>query len=189
VLFGVGSEMSERPVEILLVESDRELCEMIAQQLENAMFCRVSSADSAAAALREELTGQHELVIISAELPDDEGFSLLRELRVTNECPVLVIAAETRVEHTLEALRHGATGWFEKPFDLEQFTQAVNTACERETKKRRDQARLRRLRRVSSKIVKEREDLNERMELLCRDLVQAYRRLAEKVTEAGILTD
>ena len=88
----VGREMDERPVEILLVESDRELCEMIAQQLENAMPCRITSADSAAAALREELTGQHELVILAADLPDDEGFSLLRELRITNECPVLVIS-------------------------------------------------------------------------------------------------
>ena len=179
--------MTDRPVEILLVENDVELCDMIVRQLDAAIFGRVTVVDSASAAMREELTGRHEVIIISAELPDDDSFSLLREIRVTNDCPVVITASETRIEQTLEAIRQGATSWFEKPFDLEQFTEVVKSAAEREMTKRREQARHRRLRRIASRVVREREDLNERMELLCRDLVQAYKRLAEKVTESGII--
>src|SRR5215468_7668559 len=124
--------MADRPVEILLVENDAELSEMMVRQLENAVCCRITTVESAAAAMREELTGQHDVLILSAELPDDESFSLLRELRVTNDCPAIIMTSKTRTDQTLEAIRYGATGWFEKPFDLEQLLEAVKTAADRQ---------------------------------------------------------
>jgi DNA-binding response OmpR family regulator len=178
--------MSDRPVEILLVESDRELSEMLVRQLEDVLFCRVTIAESGSVALREDLTGQHDLILMSADLPDDEDFSLLRHLRVTNDCPCILIADRTETAKTVEALRQRAMGWFEKPFDLADFCDYVKTAAERELEKRREKARFNRLRRIARRIIREREDLNERMELLCKDLVQAYRRLAEKVTQTHV---
>lgn len=181
--------MPERLVEILLVEGDPELCEMIVHQLEAALGCHVTVANTASEALREELTTRHDLVITSADLEDDDGLAFLRELRATNDCPVLVTANESRPELVIEALRRGAVEWFEKPFDLAAMIDIVREVLEDDSRRRREQARYRRLRKVVHRIIREREDLSERMDLLCRDLVQAYRRLAEKVTDSGVLTN
>lgn len=181
--------MAEHPAEILLVEHDGDLSDMLARQLGSALPCRVTTAPDASAAMREELTGGHDLLIISADLPDDENLNLVRELRLTNAAPIIVLAQETRLEDTLTALRAGVLEWFEKPFDLADLTATIRDAVNEQSRRRREHARCRRLRRIATRIIREREDLNERMDLLCRDLVQAYRRLAEKVTQAGILTE
>ncbi len=179
--------MADRPIEILLVEDDEDLCDMLGRHLETSLGCRLTIAATASAAMREELTGGHDLLIISAELPDDEDLSLLRELRVTNDAPIIILARQTRVEDVLTALRAGAIDWFEKPFDLADLTTTIRETIESRLQIRTELARARRLRKVARRIIREREDLNARMDLLCRDLVQAYRRLAEKVTASGIL--
>src|SRR5689334_20188202 len=98
--------MSDCAVEILLVESDAALADMIARTLESAIWCRVTLAETASAALREELTAQHDLILLSSDLPDDEDFSLLRQVRVTNDCPIVVLAGATSIEKLLESIRH-----------------------------------------------------------------------------------
>jgi len=178
--------MAERSIEILLVESDAELSEMITRQLQAALGANVTAVATAGQALHEELTAQHDLVIASLELPDEDGLSLAREIRVDNPCPIILLAETIDVEEALAAMRIGVIDVFRKPFNLEDLTDLVEKAAEREIARRRIEARCRRLRRVASRIIRQRQDVNERMELLCRDFVQAYRRLAEKVVGSGI---
>jgi DNA-binding NtrC family response regulator len=179
--------MSQRAVEILVVEGDLELGGMIERQLTSAFFCNVTLTSSIRDALREELTARHDLVLTSAELPDGDGLAFVRELRAGNDCPVVLMAEEISIDQVVEAMRLGVMDLLEKPFDLAQATEMLQQAAEGELKHRREQARYRRLRRVAKRIVRERKDVNHRMDLICRDFVQAYRRLAEKVNAAGLL--
>jgi hypothetical protein len=50
------------------------------------------------------------------------------------------------------------------------------------------QLRHRRLRKLTARIICERRDLRQRIDLICRDFVHAYRRLAQRVTEAELLS-
>jgi DNA-binding NtrC family response regulator len=173
--------MAERSIEILLVENDAELSDMIARQLHAALGANVTAVATVGDALREELTTQHDVVIASLRLADEDGLSLAREIRVDNACPIILLADRIDVEEALEAMRIGVIDVFRKPFELADLTELVKKAAYRELARRRTEARSRRLRRVASRIIRQRQDVNERMELLCRDFVQAYRRLAEKV--------
>ncbi|MHC4156863.1 MAG: response regulator, partial [Planctomycetota bacterium] len=121
-------------------------------------------------------------------LPDADGLALIRELRAGNQCPIILLAEDPTVKETVQALRLQVADLLRKPFDLTDLSSAVSDLADKELKRRRDKKRVRRLKRLASRVVSERQDLNRRMDLVCRDFVHAYRRLAQKVTESDELT-
>lgn len=175
------------PIEVLLVDDDTDLAEMIGRCLRDAMRVNVTHVTSSAEAIREELTTRHELVIASMTLDDGDGLALARELRQRNRAPIILLASHPTADEAIEALRLGVTELLIKPFDLADLMTTVQETIERRLKRRRNRLRHRRLRRMASRIVRERRDLRQRMDLICQDLVHAYRGLAQKVTESGLL--
>lgn len=179
--------MAERPVEILLVEHDPQLAEMIREHLQAAMWAEVTHCPTADVAIREELTTRHEVVITDLTLPDADGLTLVHELRMTNPGPVILLADDPTIDDAREAIRLKVTELLIKPFDLADLSGLVESAAESERAERQRRHRYRRARRIARRIVDERQDLHLRMDLICRDFVQAYRRLAQKVAESGQL--
>ncbi len=179
--------MQDRPVEILLVEPDTELATLMQDCLSEAVACRVTCVVEAAAALREELTTHHDVLLLSADLPDANWLDLVREIRVSNDCPVIVLSEAPSTEDVLNAMRAGVTDVLLKPFELTQMCSIVQQAADRSIRRQRSRARYRRLRRLTNKIVRERRDLRHRIDLICRDFVHAYRRLAQRVSDADLL--
>lgn len=74
---------------ILVVDDNRELRNLIKEELTGAGYRAVRMADSAAAA-RQAISGElPELVILDINLPDGDGFSLFREIRGRSDIPIL----------------------------------------------------------------------------------------------------
>lgn len=180
--------MQNRPVEILLVEPDVELAAMMGDCLRDGVSANVTVVSDAAGALREELTTRHDLLLVSTDLTDATWSDLIREVRVTNRCPILLLAADPSTDDVLSALRSGVTDVLVKPFDLAQACTRIDQVCRRFRARRRAQTRNRRLRRLTAKIIRERRDLRQRIDLICRDFVHAYRRLAQRVTDTELLS-
>ncbi len=179
--------MAERPLEILLADDDQELAEMITSHLPTAITARVTHVRSVEEALREELTCRHDLVIASLQLDTSDGFALIRQLR--GKCrPFILLADAPGPQQLIEGIRLGVLDVLCKPFDMVELAEAVERYARMARRRRRERIRHRRLRRVTARIVGERRDLRQRMDLICRDFVQAYRRLAQKVVESGVLT-
>lgn len=179
--------MTKKPVEILLVESDVDLAEMLERCVGETGAAHVTHVTSAAGAVREELTTRHDLLMIASNLDDAEGLGLIRELRVSNKAPVVLLAEHPTVDEAIEALRLRVAEVLIKPFDVAEACEAIVELARQSARRRRRTRRYRRLREMSSRIVRERRDLKQRMDLICRDLVHAYRGLAQKVSKSGIL--
>ena len=78
---------------ILVVDDNRELRNLIKEELTGAGYRAVRMADSAAAA-RQAISGElPELVILDINLPDGDGFSLFREIRGISDIPILFLSA------------------------------------------------------------------------------------------------
>ncbi len=178
--------MTRRGLEVLLVEDDADLAEMVGKSLRDAMSAQVTRVSSATDAMREELTARHDVVVASMSSPDTLAFT--RELRVRNRCPVILLADHPTTDEAIEAIRLGVTDLLVRPFDISDMVAVVQEAAQRHRKRQRNRVRYRRLRRVSSRIIRERHDLRQRMDLICQDLVRAHRELAQKVAESGLLT-
>jgi DNA-binding response OmpR family regulator len=180
--------MRKRSVDILLVEPDVELAGMIKTCLEQAISCSLTMVTDAATGLREELTTSHRVMIVSMNLPDAHWSELVDEIRRTNRAPFILLAENPSARDMLQALRLGAADVLAKPFVLNELAERVRQAETRAEDRYRRRVRNRRLRRLTSRIIRERRDLRQRMDLICKDFVQAYRRLAQRVSEADLLS-
>lgn len=179
--------MRQRPAEILLAENDPDLAELIGRFLGESVSARVTYAERAVDALREELTARHDVVIASMDLPDLDGITLARRLRESNGCPIILLAEHPSAEEAIDAIRLGISDILVKPFELEHLSTTVEAAVTCRRRQRSLRQRQKRLRRLVARIICERRDLAKRIDLICHDFVHAHRRLAEKVVQAGIL--
>ena len=180
--------MTEKPVQVLVVNGDEELAAMVSRCLEDTSWAEVTHVTTASDAICEELTTRHDVVVAAMSLPDGDGLSLTRELRVTNHCPVILTTEQPTAEEAVEALRLRITDVLIQPFDIADLIELIRVAAERRLRYRHRQRRYRRLRSLVSRIIRGRRDLRPRMDLICRDLVHAYRNLAQKVAQSGALT-
>jgi two-component system response regulator FixJ len=74
-------------------------------------------------------------VITDVRMPGLSGIDLLKRLkRMTNSIPVIVITGHGDVPLAVEAMKHGAADFLEKPFDDELLLRTVRSALNRQEK-------------------------------------------------------
>ncbi|GEM_PF-478786 len=180
--------MPRRPTEILVVEQDADVAEMISQCLGEAIQANLSHTRTGQEALHSELTHRHDLIIASFDLPDGDILDLMRQLRVSNKCPVILIADNPTPAQLVEAMKLGLRHVLLRPFDMVELAEVARSAIRAARQRRYHRLRYHRLRLLTARIIRERRDLRQRVDLICQDVVRSYRNLAHKVAESGVLT-
>ncbi len=180
-------------LDILLVESDEPVAEVILEHLgaslgwndglDDGPAVHIRHAQTVERALTEHQLRPAHIVVAAQELPDGSGTALIRQLRAHAPCEAIVLTNQATLSGALEALRLGVVDLLAKPFDLAKLTQVVDQALARHREQRVSEVRLRRLRELATRIVRERRELRRRVDLVCHDLVGAYRSLAQKFVE------
>ena len=128
--------MSEQPDEkatVLIVDDDR----LLRRQLQWALVerHRVLEAETRASAIEQLQREQIDVVICDLHLPPDldgisEGLAVVEAARGARPAvPVVVITGGDKKQGALEAIRRGAYGFFEKPFDEEEVSHIVAQAA------------------------------------------------------------
>ena len=116
---------------ILVVDDNRELRNLIKEELTGAGYRAVRMADSAAAA-RQAISGElPELVILDINLPDGDGFSLFREIRGRSDIPILFLSARDADSDRLFGLGLGADDYMTKPFLMQELLLRVQHLLQR----------------------------------------------------------
>jgi len=77
---------------VLLVDDDRELCQMLTEYLEAEHF-EVTSVHDGADALAALKISDFEILILDVMLPNVGGFDVLRKLGAAYETPILMLTA------------------------------------------------------------------------------------------------
>jgi two-component system response regulator AtoC len=126
----------------VLIVDDENLIRWSLKDRLSAAGLRVQEADCAQRA-RELLRDEPDLVLLDHRLPDGDGLGILSEIK-TNRPDILVIlmTAYSSVENAVDAMRHGAYDYINKPFDLDEMLLTVEKALET-TRLRREVKELR----------------------------------------------
>jgi DNA-binding response OmpR family regulator len=115
----------------LLVEDNAELARLLttgltAQGLAADVVGTVADARVAVGSIR------YSALILDLGLPDEDGMTLLRELRRDRDpLPVLVLTARGSVEDRVQGLRAGADDYLVKPFALEELVARLQALMRR----------------------------------------------------------
>lgn len=122
-------------LQILVVEDTLANQEVLRAQISGFGCQPVVAAD---AALARSLFAQrtYALILMDCDLPDQDGYSLARELRALEgkwgraRCPIIAISALTGEAHLKRCFDAGMEGALNKPIRLAQLREAIERWCD-----------------------------------------------------------
>ncbi|WP_421956400.1 response regulator [Polaromonas sp.] len=99
---------------VLLVDDDMELTAMLSQYLMREGFA-VETVQDGQAAVREAMTGRHDIVVLDVMMPRMSGMEALRRIRISTQVPVLMLTARGDNVDRIVGLDMGADDYVSKP--------------------------------------------------------------------------
>ena len=115
---------------LLLVDDDRELCQLVSQFLREEGFL-LTAVHSGAAGEKAALAGGFQLIVLDVMLPDRKGFDVLRELRKHIKTPVLMLTARGDEFDRIFGLELGADDYLAKPFSPRELVARISAILRR----------------------------------------------------------
>ena len=119
-------------MKILVVDDERDLCEILQFNLSAAGY-EVDMAASAAEALDKGLS-HYDLLLLDVMMPGMSGFDLASQLRQdkeTAEIPIIFLTALGSEEDTLHGFDLGADDYIAKPFSIKEVLARVKAVLSR----------------------------------------------------------
>ena len=119
-----------REAKVLLVDDDRELCQMLTEYLDAEHF-EVHSVHDGAEALAALRARKFELLILDVMLPNVSGFDVLRELGAAHVTPILMLTARGDDIDRIVGLELGADDYLSKPFNPRELVARMRAILRR----------------------------------------------------------
>ncbi|WP_199617002.1 response regulator transcription factor [Paenibacillus alkalitolerans] len=154
---------------ILVVEDEASIARVLSAYLRNAGFGVTPAADGRQAL---ELFSKEPpaLVILDVMLPHMDGWEVLRRIRESSSCPIIMLTARDGIDDRLTGLNGGADDYMPKPFVPEEVVARVQAVLRRPAHWT-DGGRQRRFGRLSIDFLAQRVSLNgAEVTLMPRDL-------------------
>jgi two-component system response regulator CpxR len=116
---------------LLIVDDDRELCELVAELLEGEGF-EVEVSNRSDEGLARALAGEHSLVVLDVMMPGMNGFEVLRRLRAEGSgVHVLMLTARGDDVDRIVGLEIGADDYLPKPFNPRELVARIQAVLRR----------------------------------------------------------
>ncbi|MBQ8062619.1 MAG: response regulator transcription factor [Clostridia bacterium] len=115
---------------ILVVDDDKNICELLGLYLENEGY-HVLSVNDGETAVREFQTFSPDLVILDIMLPVMDGWQVCREVRKVSEKPIIMVTAKGETFDKVLGLELGADDYIVKPFDPKEVVARIKAVLRR----------------------------------------------------------
>src|SRR5271155_4868406 len=129
-------EMSDNG-HILVVDDQREICEMVEDYLSGEGY-RISTAHDGAEMRRALAESRVDLVILDLMLPGEDGLSLARSLREESDVGIIILTGRGETVDRIIGLEMGADDYLPKPFHLRELLARVKSVLRRASSRNGD---------------------------------------------------
>ena len=110
---------------ILVVEDERQLAGHLTRALARHGHTTVAEHDGTTG-LKRALSEPPDLVVLDLNLPGQDGWSVLAQLRqAQSPARVIILTARGEVEHRVRGLKAGADDYLAKPFSMDELVARV----------------------------------------------------------------
>ena len=116
---------------VLIIEDNVSFARLVTERLAQSGFdsdqmSTVAEAEQAIEAV------DYAAIVLDLGLPDKDGLTLLRELRLRgNATPVLITSARNGLEDRVKGLRDGADDYLAKPFSIDELAARLHALLRR----------------------------------------------------------
>jgi len=115
---------------ILIVDDDRDIRNLLAEQLQDAGY-RVSTAADGIEMRGRLSRSAADLIILDLNLPREDGLTLCRQLRAKSNTPVIMLTARGEPIDRIVGLEMGADDYLPKPFEPRELLARIRSVLRR----------------------------------------------------------
>ena len=116
--------------EILIVDDDKNICEVIKLYLQKEGY-KVTLAYDGQAGIEAFERSTPSLVVLDIMMPRKDGWEVLKEIRKSSAVPVIMLTAKGETIDKVLGLELGADDYIVKPFDPKEFIARVKAVMRR----------------------------------------------------------
>ena len=116
--------------QLLLIDDDDELTELLNEYLSSQGF-NITIANDGEQGLAMANAKQYDLILLDVMLPKMDGFEVLKQLRLTNKTPVLMLTARGDDFDRIFGLELGADDYLPKPFNHRELVARIKAITRR----------------------------------------------------------
>jgi DNA-binding response OmpR family regulator len=126
--------MTQSMERILMIDDDRDLCELLVEYLAHEGF-RVETAHDGEKGFEKALNGTYGVVVLDVMLPGKhDGYDVLKQLRARTNTPVLMLTARGDDIDRIVGLEMGADDYLTKPFNPRELVARLRAILRRSTR-------------------------------------------------------
>lgn len=118
------------PKEILIVDDDKNICEVIKLYLQKEGY-KVTLAYDGQAGIEAFERSTPSLVVLDIMMPRKDGWEVLKQIRKSSAVPVIMLTAKGETIDKVLGLELGADDYIVKPFDPKEFIARVKAVMRR----------------------------------------------------------
>lgn len=121
--------MSAKPV-ILIIDDESQIRKILCITLESSEY-KVVEAENGKEGIIQAATAHPNLIILDLGLPDQDGYSVLNEIRTWSSVPVMILSVRNSEEDIVKALDLGADDYLTKPFYSAELLARIRASLRR----------------------------------------------------------
>lgn len=110
---------------LLVVDDDKNICELLDLYLSNAGFSLLFSHDGSSA-LNVLKNNKIDLVLLDIMLPVINGWEVCKIIRRTSSIPIIMLTARDMLEDKIQGFELGADDYIIKPFEPKEVIARIN---------------------------------------------------------------
>ncbi len=115
---------------ILIIDSDRNMCELIRLCLEKEGYSVMIALDGEEGLVQFSAL-KPDLVLLEVTLPSIDGWQVCREIRKKSDVPLIFITSKSEIFDKVLGLELGADDYIVKPFDTREVAARVKAVLRR----------------------------------------------------------
>jgi len=128
--------MSDKPIELLIVDDEVKFLDSIARRLEMRGF-EVTKASNGEAAVEVARTHRFDLALLDLKMPGMNGREVLEILKREHRfLEVIILTGHGAVDSAVECTKLGAFSYLPKPYELEKLLDVLRAAYEARIRKK-----------------------------------------------------
>lgn len=120
----------ETPPTVLVVDDDSRICRLTQRYLEQEGY-KLYTACSGKEMRQVLAEVKVDLVLLDVRLPDEDGFTLIRELRTSPHLAIIMVTGKADPRDKVLGLELGADDYVTKPFDERELLARVRSVLRR----------------------------------------------------------
>jgi putative nucleotidyltransferase with HDIG domain len=176
-----------RAPRLLIVDDEPNICDLLRELLAQDDY-EIETCLRAQDALDRFAEQPFDMLVSDLKMPGMSGIDLIQAVKALRpETATVLITGHATLQTALEALRHGADDYVQKPFSIDEVRKTVGRGLEAKLLRERNRELVHALRRANDELRRHKDELKDEVERTSESLLATNHRLEQRVHQLNTI--